>query len=155
MSKAKSLTEAHGAYLSAEVVHGEYVSALSTAIDAKDYPTAQKVWKDAHEAVLELKKALNGLYSHLGELKPKKADKLKPGGKLDRPEARPEGAPEKKSGKKGRKAAEFKAGKSGEPGSKENPAGGRFSSNSDELAADQAMSDAASDEPEDDDKNAP
>ncbi len=131
MSKAKNLEEARTALA---VADDAYQKAIGELYGNAEYKSAAAAWKDGHEKLLALKKAHNAVYAFLGELKPKKADKLKPGGKLDRPDAKPEGAPEKPSTKKGRKAAEFKArGNDDEP----------------------AMSDAASDEPEDEDKNAP
>ncbi len=72
---------------------------LDLAIRNKEYADAMDAWKEGHEAILKLKRAHNAVYKHLGELKPKtpKADKLKPGGKIDNPPAK---------GKKARRAAE-------------------------------------------------
>jgi hypothetical protein len=95
-SRPKSLAEAKDAHQKAYKNHQGALEVLWAAIESKTYGAAATAWKECHAATLLLKEATNHIYAHLGELKPKKADKLKPGGKLDN-------APEPKAAKGGQK----------------------------------------------------
>ncbi len=58
---------------------------LEATIGATNYSDSMDAWNAGHQLVLSLKEAHNALYKHLVELKPRtpKADKMKPGGKID------------------------------------------------------------------------
>lgn len=83
MARAKNLGDAIAAMIAA---HGNLDAAFQNydaAVRGSQHGAALTAYKEAHKAVLGLKDALNGTYAHLSELRPKKADKLKPGNKLD------------------------------------------------------------------------
>jgi hypothetical protein len=98
MTDPKTITEARADIETALKRYHVELDKLDASIKGNHHDSAQQAWKDAHAEVLLLKGAHNALYRHLAELKPKKADKMKPGGKLDN-------EPEKES-RKGRRAAE-------------------------------------------------
>lgn len=119
-ARPKSLAEAKDAHQKAYKNHQAALEVLWAAIESKTYGAAMLAWKECHNAVLGLKEATNQLYAHLPELKPKKADKLKPGGKLDNeptrePTKNPIKEPKKGSAlsKKAEKATTNRAAKAG------------------------------------------
>ncbi len=108
------LDVAHKALTAALETYGNAISDLDKKIWAEDYPGAMADWKVGHEAVLKLKDAHNAIYKHLHELKPKKAEKLKPGGKLDNEPARDAKA-SKRDARRGRGAEQVDEQTSDEP----------------------------------------
>lgn len=104
MARPANLTDAK---LALRAARNAYDSAFERLDKSKDYADASAIWKEGHDLALSLKKAHNGVYAFLAELKPKKADKLKPGGKLDN-------EPVKEPKKGGKKAAKAKRGKAAE-----------------------------------------
>ena len=132
MPRISSLAEAH------QHLNGsgdQLNAALKEFLAEKDYAKAQALWKDLHNAALDFKAAINGSYRHLSELKPKKADKLKPGGKLDN-------APEGKQ--VDQKADAKRVKRDQEKGTNRAAKAGR------RAAAETERTEAASDEPADD-----
>lgn len=85
------------AILALQAARNAYDSAFARLEKATDHTEAMDIWKEGHRAVLVLKDAHNAAYKHIHELKPKspKADKLKPGGKIDNPPAKKARAAEK------------------------------------------------------------
>ncbi len=100
MTDPKTITEARADIGTALKNYELELDKLDLAIKSNAYDDAQLAWKDAHAAVLHLKGVHNALYRHMAELKPKKADKMKPGGKLDNEPEKPVRR------EKGRRAAE-------------------------------------------------